>query len=87
MDISNSKSEIEEWSQHVTGENGRLFWYNARTRSSTYNKVLNSFFNNFDVLIHNNVFTHQPRILMTEAELSIPPCIWTEYMNEDGKSY
>ena len=30
---------------------------------------------------------NQPRVLMTEAELSIPPCKWTEYMNEKGKIY
>ena len=87
MDISNSNSAIEEWSEHVTDDDGRSFWYNRRTRSSTYNKVLNSFFNYFVILIQNNVCTHQPRVLMTEAELSIPPCQWTEYMNEDGKLY
>jgi exo-beta-1,3-glucanase (GH17 family) len=44
MDISNSKSAIEEWSEHVTDDEGRSFWYNVRTRSSTYNKVSNEFF-------------------------------------------
>jgi exo-beta-1,3-glucanase (GH17 family) len=38
MDISNSKSKKEEWSEHVTF-GGRTFWYNATTKSSTYNKV------------------------------------------------
>ena len=32
-------------------------------------------------------FANQPRVLMTEAELSIPPFKWTEYMNEKGKIY
>jgi len=39
MDISNSKSKKEEWSEHVTVVGGRTFWYNATTKSSTYNKV------------------------------------------------
>jgi hypothetical protein len=38
MNISNLKSKIEEWSEHVT-DGGRSFWYNATIKSSTYNKV------------------------------------------------
>ena len=38
-------------------------------------------------LFNNNVCTNQPRVLMTEEELSISPCKWTQYMNDKGQIY
>ena len=68
----------------------------AVVHSGTMPRVNQALIIRFDISFYNDFFyynfitmhvANQPRVLMTEAELSIPPCKWTEYMNEKGKIY